>query len=548
MVLHAYMLNPRDFLEDCIRFGKINFWATGLPWNLIDSCIDNACFDYVASAEAIRAFETQTGLMWNNLHDGDDKLISCPGCQKNVKCAWTSTYPYSRGLEDRSGYADKGFCVQCTSCGTSITHNLLRVAKFRKDVQLLLKDRRPMPGTILSLKGLPLKDSGKSSHEASFPNRLIAAGSQTRLMDLSYPSSGDGSGLDSVRNKIEGALRDKTLIRKAESSFLTAKLSPTAKIAIRRMLAHYWDNSSVFALDLVGAVIRQGSFIQQMHAIDWIHSPTLAGTMERSISKYYRYFSILANHPENFAVPTLDIDLVWHTHQLSPLKYYNYSLKTTEILIDHDDKVDENKLSDAFEWTSKTYEKLFHEVYSECTCWYCEAVRESHTSTISRLFSSAEPGHLAQLHASTSSSDPNKTPHISAHSSVKATSLVTEKLAAVKKAKLEASYQKACRHATKQGREPPSRDDYTSEDAYGYPLLVSNHAPYMGDAGVSEGMYPANPACMNLTAGALGNCAAGTCGGAVAFGSCAIGACAGGTAGGCGGGGSSGGGCGGGGG
>ncbi len=572
MVWHAYMLNPRDFLEDCIRFGKMDFWATGLPWNVIDPCIDTTSFDYRASAEAMRVFESKTGLTWDNLHDGRNKAIGCPGCQKKVECAWTSSYLYSQihngGLWNGSGYADKGFCVQCTSCGTSITHDLLRVAKFRKDVQLFLKDHRPMPGTILSLEGLPLKASDKSRHEVSFPNRLIGAGSKTQLMDLSYASAGDVSGIDSVRNRIESAIQGRKLIRKANNTLLTVALTRTEKIAIRRMLAHYWDNSSVFALDLVGAVIRQGSFIQKMHAIDWIHSPALAGTMERAITKYKRYFSILANYPEHFAVPTLDVDLAWHTHQLSPPVYFEYSLKTTKIFIDHDDKVDENKLSDAFEWTSKTYEKIFNEVYSECTCWYCEAVRESNTSTISRLFTKNEPADLARLQATMGISDPNKGPHISSHSSVKATSLVADKMAAAKKRRLEAAYEKACQRAEKKGRAPPLRDDDDCEDAFGRPLeasgglldasgglldasggpldasggplVVRKSAPYEHDPDVTDGMYPAAPACMNLSAGAIGNCAAGTCGGGVASGSCATsaGACAGGSAGGCGGGGS----------
>ncbi len=67
----------------------------------------------------------------------------------------------------------------------------------------------------------------------------------------------------------------------------------------------------MFALDLVGAVIRQGSFIEKMHALDWLHSPTVASTMARLITKYARYFEILSRYPTQVAVPTLDVDLAW---------------------------------------------------------------------------------------------------------------------------------------------------------------------------------------------------------------------------------------------
>lgn len=67
----------------------------------------------------------------------------------------------------------------------------------------------------------------------------------------------------------------------------------------------------MLALDLIRAVIRQGTFIEKMHSIDWIHSPALASTQQRLMNKYDRYFAILARHPNQLVVPTLDIDLAW---------------------------------------------------------------------------------------------------------------------------------------------------------------------------------------------------------------------------------------------
>ena len=83
------------------------------------------------------------------------------------------------------------------------------------------------------------------------------------------------------------------------------------RISIRRMMNVYWENSSMFSVDLVGAVIRQGTFVQKMHNIDWLHSPTVSSTMERLIVKYGRFFQIMADYPEDCAVPTLDVDLAW---------------------------------------------------------------------------------------------------------------------------------------------------------------------------------------------------------------------------------------------
>jgi hypothetical protein len=94
----------------------------------------------------------------------------------------------------------------------------------------------------------------------------------------------------------------------------------------------------------------------------------------------------MASFPSDVAVPTLDVDLAWHTAQLSPKAYYDYSIQKCNKFIDHDDKIAEDKLATAFEWTSKTYQELYGEVYSECTCWYCESLRVSHISGVGKLF------------------------------------------------------------------------------------------------------------------------------------------------------------------
>jgi hypothetical protein len=95
--------------------------------------------------------------------------------------------------------------------------------------------------------------------------------------------------------------------------------------------------------------------------------------MRRLLVRYTRFFTILSAHPDGFACPTLDIDLAWHTHQLSPRSYFRYSVGEAGVFVDHNDRVDEEKLGSSFEWTAKIYQEKYGEVYSECTCWYCES-------------------------------------------------------------------------------------------------------------------------------------------------------------------------------
>ena len=153
-------------------------------------------------------------------------------------------------------------------------------------------------------------------------------------VDLLKITSFDGRkvpSVSSVRAIFESGLEEKTLLHKIRGTKLIGKISRAEKVSVRRMMSRYWTNSSVFALDLVGAVIRQGSFIEKMHALDWLHSPTVTSTMTRLLTKYARYFEILRQHPSHVAVPTLDVDLAWY--EVTELTDMIYRCAPWQILI-----------------------------------------------------------------------------------------------------------------------------------------------------------------------------------------------------------------------
>ena len=162
MVWHSYMLNPRDFMDDCIRNQKMNFWRAGLPWAAINSCINNDSFEYVATDEARQLFESKTGYAWDSLHDGPNLILDCPGCNRGLSIPWTDCNAFSAWTDPTGkiglgavgqGFADREFRVRCATCNTLIDHEFLRAQKFRKDVQRLLLKDVPMPGTILTVDG-----------------------------------------------------------------------------------------------------------------------------------------------------------------------------------------------------------------------------------------------------------------------------------------------------------------------------------------------------------------------------------------------------------
>ena len=158
MVWHTFMLNPRDYLSDCIRYGKKGFWANGFPWNIVNACIDNEAFEYETSKEALEYFESCTNQPYDALKMPLQIVIPCPKCTTNVVCPWTTcddshSWTGSSPGEYGVGFAEKDFSNTCPSCAFRITHQSLRSFKFYKDVLRLQSTNTLMPATLLDHNG-----------------------------------------------------------------------------------------------------------------------------------------------------------------------------------------------------------------------------------------------------------------------------------------------------------------------------------------------------------------------------------------------------------
>ena len=158
MVWHTYMLNPRDYLADCIRYGKRGLWTNGFPWEAVNACVDNETFEYETSKEARELFESSTKLPYDALKMPSRIGIDCPSCSRSVSCFWTTCDSQSTWLnhspgERGSGFAENSFSQACHGCYWTISHERLRAHKFYKDVQLLMANGTPMPGTLLDHSG-----------------------------------------------------------------------------------------------------------------------------------------------------------------------------------------------------------------------------------------------------------------------------------------------------------------------------------------------------------------------------------------------------------
>uniref|UniRef100_A0A060T7E2 ARAD1C21032p n=1 Tax=Blastobotrys adeninivorans TaxID=409370 RepID=A0A060T7E2_BLAAD len=521
MIWHAYMLNPRTYLEDCMRFGLGSVWAAEMPWAdlnwaiQVDSSEKGLWYRYDPGEGARKKFEMSAQIPWDpNSTENPIKDVKCYSCGTINACPWLSLRIETDGgvVVNTDSFSTSDMTYTCRGCGSLFTHDKLRLYQFVHDLGLFLTQGVPMPGTTLDVE---------TNMPTSPKDHLMGVllGMCRRVNEiLSFYASSVGANvfgndfMIAVKQQLEEVFKK---FKKDALKYGSAKMFKKTIPMVRRILSCYWQNSSIFGQDLSACAVRQASFIENMHRFDWLHSPALSSTVQKSIVKYQRFLDLLGNgRKRRFLVPTLDIDLVWHTHQLSPLKYYLYTVKTNGMMVNHDDKVGEVTLSRGFRRSTELYEAKYKEPYSECLCWYCEAVRES----VATVFQSSKTSKQLYETLGDSGHDYNSIPgpHISAHNAIKnvGRATVAEKY---HQKDLWSSYQKAYKRSTKRAnklqRAPPPQCTNAAAFMFYGALAVGPAVMFMGD-----------PSCACDDPGGYGNCVSGACSALGAAGSCCNGA------------------------
>lgn len=275
-----------------------------------------------------------------------------------------------------TGYGDSDFLHNCFQCHGDIDHNLLGVAKLRKDIEDLTIKDWPLVGTIISpFTGdvyAPTSTDYHTGKNASLKG-LISIELCSHILEFIESRLASNSMIE-VKEIIEYASKGPNVMKQIHSK-LPRNNRPSRRerlLLISRTMSRYDENASIFALELSGAVIRQSAFVEKMYHMDWLHSLTASDAMARLLLRYLRFMNIIFTNALHVAVPTLDVDLAWHTHQLSSKQYFLYNMTNCGRFVDHDDKIDNDKLSTSFKWTSEMYETMYEEVYLDCTYWGCE--------------------------------------------------------------------------------------------------------------------------------------------------------------------------------
>ncbi|KAK9255277.1 hypothetical protein V1507DRAFT_453011 [Lipomyces tetrasporus] len=386
MVWHVHMLHPRAYWEDCIRTNRQGlFRSMAFPWLAISHVIrhkdDNPDSEliYDPSSDAQKDFQARTGCSFDNEDDNIVKHVQCTNCRKrHIQVDWHAAFHH--------GWAEEKFEKFCPECGAIITRDSLSALQFLDDFSLLSSNGVPMKGTLLDYLGV---DDREQCSYPGFANEFV--GKMFSMPKLTLES---GEGIDVIRGKLKDMLGDKT---KLVPNGFNGQIHRDNQFPLRRMLVRYQDNPTPFAVDLQAAVMRQGHFVDIMNALAYISSPFRKITVDRSIERLLKFLYLLRTNPGKCLAPPLDVDLAWHTFQLSPAAYMASCFVLTGTYVDHDDSIGSPALSDAHKLADKTWRSQFPSDplgYDGCTCVFCESERQFTTSSRS---SSASKKLLAKI-------------------------------------------------------------------------------------------------------------------------------------------------------
>jgi len=140
-------------------------------------------------------------------------------------------------------------------------------------------------------------------------------------------------------------------------------------------------NLSSVSLDLVKGMYRQLDFINKICVnFDYWNDEAV---ISASITRYFKFMDLMKRFGrKKMLVPTMDIDLVWHTHQINHGDYYKCTTTYFHDLIDHDDTIPGEDLLKGYARTFIYWSRAYNEAYSSHPPDYA-AWRRNHKSIYS---------------------------------------------------------------------------------------------------------------------------------------------------------------------
>ncbi|KAI8802895.1 hypothetical protein BJ742DRAFT_857958 [Cladochytrium replicatum] len=352
---HAHMLNPLRYYEDTYRMFGVEQNNIEFPLMEMHS-LSGLGYNPPESHQRIWASHTNHVEPFSiSVHDNTSSIhFPCPVCDRESAFDPVE-YVKFRMREGKLKCKDDK-CNHTFSCDSiSVGHFLADITKFVEQKTGVLK------GAALSLTTSKIDvDEAESRLDQMF------------RADVPHGPIGSISIQNAVKQIIQYGRSDPNPNWESLLELFKTELRPVLRAAKRttppmfasRLAKAYRNIPFKFiSLDLIAAVVRQRGFTAKMVSgiVDWSSEDTFS----RATLRYHKFLMLMAKHKKEMLVPTLDLDLAWHTHQLFPGRYQTYGLQNVGMIVNHDDSVDDSSLTSGYDNTSAHWKSDFGEDYAQ---------------------------------------------------------------------------------------------------------------------------------------------------------------------------------------
>lgn len=398
MIWHAYLLNPCWYEEDCERLlilQQLRLLNTSVVASInIGKLVRNQ-----PSASRMATWHKQTGLFFDPFDAMEElthKQMECPRCRTRVFVPFVN--------DNGTGYSEQQFSATCPlpGCRLKITKGNLAVAKFVRDLT------ESEDGSQNYMAGSLFFGNGKRD-----PRRAKEIKDQLTQSSQFCRKSRGSSDQRIARLDWENEIKENVgyswpVLKDA----ITIALGDQPEAMMTKILSAYEDDGP-FSINLISAVLRQGIFTKRIDELGWLRPGTFKEgdklqLLEHALLRYHCFLDLTAASPNLMAVPTLDIDLIWHSHQLMGGRYGVDCDIYIGRRVDHPLATEESILSTALDDTYRAWQSRFHIPYMQCGCpapdesVFEKLIRifRQYTGTRTRLRASLHPDHLPATHPS----------------------------------------------------------------------------------------------------------------------------------------------------
>jgi len=392
IIWYSILMSPGDFYDTFKRLFEA-FMKVPFPLTAIAEAIDNKNFAYQPSLVHIQQYLDLMSLYDYNEPNKDiyhlsksnilqSVSIRCPSCDEilveNVKLS----------TDNDSGFLDDGFTIKklttskCTcKYGSTITHADLIKQKFVRDLK---------SGQFCGLfKGI-LETSYQLVDMESVEEQLCQKISESiqgiNIEELTFAELRDVLNRGCMKYVVMNTLKKKAHRKESFEDLISMIMDTYYEM---RLIYLTMPKSSVddsFYIDFVDHVLAQSNFVRKINQLDWLHSPFIKEILRDSCRRYSNWLklgnssqtpadSTLVSRGRKILVPTLDIDLIWRSHNLAIYFYLDGAFEGSGTLINVIEKPEQAELDITFTETGLRYKQKYSEEYSICFCNLCVSVR-----------------------------------------------------------------------------------------------------------------------------------------------------------------------------